>query len=223
MSTYARFTIALTFLSLSAITVRADDPKPGPFENEIAAFEKADRDHAPAKDGNLFVGSSSIRFWKTLTEDFPGIPVLNRGFGGSQIADSTRYADRIVLPYHAKRIFLYAGDNDLAAGREPAQLLADFKAFVEKVHGEQPGVPIYFIAVKPSPSRVKLLEKARESNRLIEAYTKEGKGLFYVDVFTPMLDKDGKPRPELFGPDMLHMNRKGYELWTTLIAPLLKE
>ncbi|HWE94201.1 MAG TPA: SGNH/GDSL hydrolase family protein [Tepidisphaeraceae bacterium] len=222
MTSRAGFVVALLSLWLCSSLVRADDPTPAPFENEIAAFEKADREHSPAKDVNLFVGSSSIRFWKTLTEDFPGVPVLNRGFGGSQIADSTRYAGRIVLPYHAKRIFYYEGDNDLAAGRQPAQLLADFKAFVEKVHGAQPGVPIYFIAVKPSPSRAKLLEKAREANRLIEAYTKEGKNLFYVDVFTPMLDKDGKPRPELFGPDMLHMNRKGYELWTMLIAPLLK-
>ncbi|MDB5171967.1 MAG: hypothetical protein JWN51_740 [Phycisphaerales bacterium] len=222
MNIRIRFTFALLCLWLSAAVIRADDPKPAPFENEIAAFEKADRDHAPPGEANLFVGSSSIRFWKTLAEDFPGVPVINRGFGGSQIADSTRYADRIVLPYHAKRIFLYAGDNDLAAGRTPGQVLADFKAFVEKVRGSQPQVAIYFLAIKPSPSRAKLLEKARESNRLVEAYAKEGKDLYYVDVFTPMLDADGKPRPELFGPDMLHMNRKGYELWTKLIAPLLK-
>jgi lysophospholipase L1-like esterase len=221
MNARIRFAIPLLCLWLSAPAVRADDPKPAPFENEIVAFEKADRDHAPPRDANLFVGSSSIRLWKTLAEDFPGVSVINRGFGGSQIADSTRYADRIVLPYHARRIFLYAGDNDLAAGHTPQQVLADFKAFVEKVRGAQPEVPIYFIAIKPSPSRAKLLEKARESNRLIEAYMKEGKNLHYIDVFTPMLDADGKPRPELFGPDMLHMNRTGYALWAKLISPLL--
>ena len=195
---------------------------PAPFEKEIEAFEKSDREHAPPQDANLFIGSSSIQKWKTLAEDFPGIPVINRGFGGSRIPDSTRYASRIVLPYHPKRIFFYAGDNDLAANHTPEQVAADFKAFVEVVRAGQLDVPIYFIAIKPSLARIKLLDKGKHANELIQEYIKEGKDLHYIDVVTPMLGPDGKPRPELFGPDGLHMNHTGYEVWIALIAPLLK-
>jgi hypothetical protein len=46
--------------------------------------------------------------------------------------------------------------------------------------------------------------------------------MVYIDVFTPMLTKDGKPRPELFVEDRLHMNRQGYELWKSIIGPFLR-
>ena len=223
-----RFLLIAGLLALSFVPrVRAADPippatQPAPFEKEILAFEKSDAQHAPPKDAVLFIGSSSIQKWKTLADDFPGVAVINRGFGGSRIADSTRYASRIVLPYHPRKIFFYAGDNDLAAGHAPAQVLADFKEFVKTVRAGQPGVPIYFIAVKPSPSRAKLMDKMVESNKLVEAFAKEEKGLTFVDVYTPMLGPDGQPRPELFLPDKLHMVRAGYEIWIGGILPLLK-
>jgi lysophospholipase L1-like esterase len=193
-----------------------------PYEKEILAFEVADRAHAPPPDANLFVGSSSIRMWKTLAADFPNNKVINRGFGGSQIADSVKYANRIVIPYRPARIFFYAGDNDLNAGKSPETVAADFTAFEKKVHAALPDVDIYFIAAKPSPSRAKIIDKDRALNRLVEQYTKEHSHLGYIDVFTPMLAADGQTRPELFGPDMLHMNATGYAMWTKIIAPLLK-
>ena len=171
----------------------------------------------------LFVGSSSIRKWTTVAADFPGIPVINRGFGGSTIPDSTRYASRIVVPYKPRMIVFYAGDNDLAAGHSPQRVADDFKAFAEAVHKELPDTPIQFISIKPSLARVKLLDKVKESNRLILEYIATDKQLGYVDAYTPMLGEDGKPRPELFVEDGLHMNRKGYELWTSLITPLVKQ
>lgn len=197
--------------------------RPAPFEREIEAFEKRDRENPPPKDANLFIGSSSIVKWKTLAEDFPGVPVINRGFGGSRIVDSVRFADRIVLPYHPKRIFLYAGDNDIAGKRSPQEVLGDFKAFVEKVRAGQADVPIYFISIKPSPARIKLLAKGQEANALIRAYTEEGRNLHYIDIATAMLDSEGKPRGELFGLDRLHMNREGYKIWAGIIGPLLKD
>ena len=210
-------------------TVRAADvpaTKPAaqaaPFEKEILAFEAADLKETPPANANLFVGSSSIRLWKTLATDFPGKKVMNRGFGGSQIADSVKYAERIVIPYHPARIFLYAGDNDLNAGKSVEIVFGDFVAFEKKVHAALPDVDIYFIAAKPSPSRVKIMEKDRALNQLVEQYTKDHSHLGYIDVFTPMLSADGQPRPELFGPDMLHMNPTGYAMWTKIIAPLLK-
>jgi len=196
--------------------------RPAPFENEIRAFELADQKQAPPQHAYLFIGSSSIRKWTTLAQDFPSAKVINRGFGGSQIADSTRYADRIVIPYHPDSIFFYAGDNDLAAGKSPPQVLADFDAFLQKVRPALPECDIYFISIKPSPSRAGIIEKGREANRLIEKYIQGKPHLAYVDVFTPMLGPDGKPPADLFVADMLHMNAKGYAIWVRVMAPLVK-
>ena len=152
-----------------------------------------------------------------MADDLPGATVINRGFGGSTIHDSTRYADRIILPYHPTRIFLYAGDNDIAAGKSPRQVRDDFRAFVEKVHGALPDVPVLYLSIKPSLARWKLVDQIKEANRLISEYAKETKGVEYIDVFTPMLTAEGTPRKELFRDDGLHMNRKGYELWTSIL------
>jgi hypothetical protein len=140
-----------------------------PFAAEIRKFEEADAASPPAPGGVLFVGSSSIRLWTTLADDFPGVPVINRGFGGSRIAHSTRYADRIVIPYKPRTIVFYAGDNDLAGGLSPEQVLADYKAFVATVRAALPETRILFISIKPSTARWKLVEQIREANRLVRA------------------------------------------------------
>ena len=185
----------------------------------IAAFEAADRAHAPARDSILFIGSSSIEHWKSLAADFPEVSVINRGFGGSAISDSTFFADRIVAPYHARAIVMYAGDNDLQEGSSPEQVCDDFAAFVRKARAVDPGVPIAFIAIKPSLARVALLPEIRQANTLVRAYAATQQGVTYLDVFTPMLGKNGGPQPDLFGEDGLHMNRKGYLLWISVIKP----
>ena len=199
--------------------VHADAPSKPPFEDEIEAFEAADRAHAPPQGAVLFVGSSSIRFWDTLAQDFPGTPVINRGFGGSQISDCLRYAERIAIPYHPRRIVFYAGDNDVAAGRKPEDVRDDFRRFVEKVRGALPGVPIVFVSIKPSLERWKLVVPIRESNELIRKYAASSEKIAYVDVFAPMLGADGRPRKELFRADGLHMTPAGYALWTRLLRP----
>jgi lysophospholipase L1-like esterase len=216
---------ALLLISPRLVSVAAEKPatKPPPFESEIRTFEAADAKSPPAPGGILFLGSSSIRIWKDLATDFPGLPVINRGYGGSQIAHSTLYADRIVIPYKPRTIVFYAGDNDLAAGRSPGQVLGDFKAFVTKVHESLPDTRIDFISIKPSLKRWHLVDKIREANRLVKAFTETSPAtLGFVDVFDAMLGSDGKPRPELLGPDGLHMTRKGYELWRDILTPLLR-
>ena len=185
----------------------------------ISAFEASDQAHAPAAGSILFIGSSSIEHWKSLAADFPEVNVINRGFGGSVISDSTFFADRIVAPYHARAIVMYAGDNDLQEGSSPEQVRNDFAAFVHKARAVDPGVPIAFIAIKPSVARAVLLPKIRQANALVRAYAATQKGVTYLDAFTPLLGKDGRPQPELFGADGLHMNRKGYLLWISVIKP----
>jgi lysophospholipase L1-like esterase len=191
-------------------------------ESEIRAFEAIDRTNPPPSRACLFAGSYSIRLWKSLGQDFAGVKVINRGFDGSQIEDVTFFADRIVWPYRPRMILLYAGDNDLAAGKTPERVFADFRMFVEKVRAKLPDVPIAFISIKPSPARRPLLDRARTANKLVEDYTRHGRGLTYIDVFTPMLGADGQPRSELFIEDKLHLNAQGYALWREIIRPHLK-
>lgn len=192
------------------------------WEQDMRRFAAEDAQSPPPAGAVLFIGSSSIRFWDTLAADFPGVATINRGFGGSEIRDSTWYADRIVVPYRPRLIVLYAGDNDLNSGRSPQQLRQDFRDFVRRARRDLPDVRIAYIASKPSPSRASLLEVQRQANALIKAETARQPHLDFIDVFAPMLDANGQPREELFIEDRLHMNRTGYALWQRLIAPYLR-
>ncbi len=189
------------------------------WEAEIKAFEKRDLTNPPPKGAILFVGSSSIRKWTTLAMDFPDKQIINRGFGGSQIADSTGFAERIIFPYRPKMIVLYAGDNDLAAGRSVEQVVAEYRAFVQKIHDRLPDTRIAFISIKACPARWRLKEKVRAVNQQIAAMT--GDKLVFIDVYPSMLDADGKPKVGLFLADGLHPSAKCYQLWASLIKPWL--
>ena len=191
------------------------------WNRDIAAFQATDRTHPPAAGTVLFIGSSSIRFWKTLASDFPEMKTINRGFGGSEIDDATFFADRILAPYHPRAIVMYAGDNDVADGDSPAHVRDDFAAFVRKARALDPGVPIAFIAIKPSVARRALLPQIREANALIRQYVASEQGVTYLDIFTPMLGPDGQPQAKWFIDDGLHMNRKGYALWVGIVRPWL--
>ncbi len=192
-----------------------------PFAGEIEAFEAADARKMPAKGGVLFIGSSSIRMWTDLARDFPHHRVINRGFGGSQIADSVRYATRIAIPYAPRTIVFYAGDNDLEAGRTPQQVLADFQRFAALVHAALPKTRILFVAIKPSIARWRLVDKIRTANGLVRDYARTDKRLGFVDIFPAMLGPDGLPRAELYREDGLHMTKAGYAIWRAKIAAAL--
>ena len=209
---------SLTFLAHE--TLLAAEPE-NRFEGEIRAFEQADATNPPPQHAIVFVGSSGIRLWKTLAEDFPNHRVINRGFGGSHIADSTYFADRILIPYHPKMIVLRAGLNDIHAGKSPEQVEADFKAFVAKVRGSLPDTRIVFLSINPSPARWANIERERRANELIRAYIAMQSNMEYVDISTPMLGADGLPRGELYIADRLHPSGEGYKLWTSIIAPHL--
>jgi lysophospholipase L1-like esterase len=196
-------------------------PDFGRWEKEIAAFEAKDMAAPPPKDAILFAGSSSIRLWN-LKKSFPDLGVINRGFGGSQIADSTHFAPRIILKVQPRVIVFYAGDNDVANGRTAEQVFNDFKDFADLIHKELPKTRIVFISIKPSPARLKMVDEQQKANGLIEAYCKKNDTLTYIDAATPMLGENGKPRQELFGKDGLHMNDKGYALWASLLKAYLK-
>jgi lysophospholipase L1-like esterase len=195
---------------------------PSQWEPDIAQFEAQDRASPPKPGSIVFVGSSSIRLWTTLDRDFPGVPVLNRGFGGSEAGDVALLAERIAVPYKPPVVVFYAGDNDLAAGKTPAQVLAAFQSFVAIMHRELPATRVVFVSIKPSIARWNIVDKMRQANRLVRDYTRADPRLVYVDVFTPMLDASGKPRPELYLEDGLHMTPAGYAIWRERIAPVIR-
>jgi lysophospholipase L1-like esterase len=222
-----RSAIALLAPALAACCLAAAPPaKPAPkadpdrWEKAIAAFETADKADAPKPGGVLFFGSSSIRLWK-LDKSFPELPCVNRGFGGSQMSDAARYAERVVVPHKPRVLVVYSGDNDLAAKRTPEQVLASATELVRTVKAKLPDTRIVFIGVKASLKRWVLIETIRETNRLLGKLAAETEGVEFVDVAPEMLGDDGKPRAELFVQDGLHLSEAGYKLWAERLRPHL--
>jgi lysophospholipase L1-like esterase len=191
------------------------------WEKEIAAFEAADRTNPPPKGAALFTGSSTIRLWKTLANDFPDHKVINRGFGGSEIVDATHFADRIIIPYEPKQVFLRAGGNDIHGGRLPNRVAEDFEAFVRKIHDRLPSTEIVYIAVNPAPARWGENDKYRELNRTIRQRAVGMPRVSFVDAYDISLTTDGRGRPELFVADKLHFNTHGYKLLAETVRPYL--
>src|SRR5215469_3824601 len=191
------------------------------WENEVAAFEASDRTNPPPKHGLLFTGSSTIRKWTTLAQDYPNQPVINRGVGGSEIVDITHFADRIVFPYEPKMIFFRCGGNDIAAGESVEQVFADFKEFVATVRTKLPETEIVFISWNPSIARWRNNDKEQTYNKLVRDYIKQTPHVKYCDASDISLGKDGKPRPDLFVKDGLHFNAKGYKLLIQRVRPFL--
>jgi lysophospholipase L1-like esterase len=217
----------LLILTLVSGTPAAQTPvtslNPDRFEPEIRKFEEADRAAPPRKGVVVFVGSSSIRRWNTMAQDFPNVPVLNRGFGGSEASDVARYADRVIVPPRPARIVFYAGDNDLARGKAPAQVAADVTQVWQIVSARLPDARMAIISVKPSLARWSLVDKTRDTNALLKQLAASDTRLSYIDVFTPMIGPDGQPIAAHFVEDGLHLTPAGYRVWTTALAPFLRE
>ena len=210
-----------TFVPSEPLVAEGIEPSSPRWEKAIQAFEASDKSNPVEANSTLFIGSSSIRMWKTLASDFPNLKVINRGFGGSQIIDSIFFASRIVIPYAPEKIFLYAGDNDIAAGKSAETVLKDFRLFATMVHQSLPDTEVYFLAIKPSLKRWSLAAEMKKANGLVAHYTNQVENLGYVDVWTPMLEAAGKPDPALFIQDGLHMNSAGYKVWAEAVRPFL--
>jgi len=213
----------LMVMSFVLSLVAAEKSPSEKWEKDIQVFEAADKVNPPPDGGVLFVGSSTIRMWKTLKEDFPEHKVINRGFGGSQIADAVFFADRIVIPYKPKMILFYAGGNDINAGKSPETVFEDFKAFVVKVREKLPDVRTAFMSSGPSIARWAQADKQRKLNQLIKEYIGTSSNMDFIDAFDVFLGADGKPRPELFVNDKLHNNAEGYKIRAELVRPYLEK
>ena len=212
-------TVAAVLLGLVASAQGQAGPER--WEQAIAAFEAADKAEPAPRDGIVFVGSSSIRLWD-VKKAFPDLPCVNRGFGGSHMADSAHFADRIVIPYKPRIVVVFAGGNDIAAGKSAEQVCEDFQSLVSKTHAALPNTKILFVSLFPTVARWKLDDKLHRANELIETFTKTDPRLGYIDTRTKMTAEGGGPRPELLRADNLHMNGQGYAIWNEIVGPLLR-
>jgi lysophospholipase L1-like esterase len=197
------------------------NPDPQRFKGEISNFETWDAKNSFPKHAILFVGSSSIRFWETH-DAFPELPVINRGFGGSEISDVLYYYDQVIGKYDPSVIVFYAGDNDIADHKPAAQVFADYTNLTTRILHDFPKVKFLYVPIKPSSSRWELWGKMQEVNRRVEAYNQQNEHLYYIDTATPLLEPDGKPNDSLFRDDHLHLKPAGYAIWKAKLRPELE-
>lgn len=211
-------------IAWSAALVRAQTvaANPARWEADIAAFEAQDRQSPPPNGGIVFTGSSSIRLWTTLADDFRGLPVINRGFGGSHLPDVIAFVDRIVTKHRPRLVVIYCGGNDINAGRSAAEVVADIRTLVRAVHARLPDTRIAYISVAPNPARWSQIDTVRAVNRSVADWMATDPRLTFIDVYRHMLGPDGLPQPDIFVDDRLHMNEKGYAIWREIVGPFLK-
>jgi lysophospholipase L1-like esterase len=204
-----------------AIVVRAQPAKDADrfakWEKEVAAIEKRQTDNPPKKNPEVYVGGSTIRLWD-LKKSYPRLNAVNSGFGGSEIRDVTHFADRLVFKHQPFGIIFYAGDNDINSGRTPEQVVSDFKAFADAAHAKLPETHIYFISIKPSPARWAQFEKQSKANELVKSLCEKCGWVSYIDLVPHLLGADGKPIPDLYAKDGLHLSPAGYEVLSKLVG-----
>lgn len=193
-----------------------------PFWDEIKAFRAADSIQQPHEGMILFIGSSSFRLWKTVNDDFHNTRILNRAFGGATLEDVIRYQDDVVLKYKPKKIFLYCGENDIASSEKvtPAIVFERFKTLYETMRTTFPDTPIVYVSIKPSILRWSMKDRMMATNVLISSYLKDKPNAAFVNIWDKML-YNGKPMKDIFIEDNLHMNQKGYAIWTKEMEALV--
>lgn len=210
------------FFNNSAFTQEVEDPDPLRFEEEIQNFQAWDSKNSFPENAILFVGSSSIRMWKTA-DAFPELSVINRGFGGSHFSDLLYYYDSLVQPYNPSIVVLYEGDNDVASGKSNDQVYEDYLEFTDRLTTDFPDARLVFVPIKPSSSRWEMWPQMKEANQRIKNHIDQNENFYYADLASPLLGTDGTPDDSLFLDDLLHLNEKGYEKWNTAIRPVLEK
>ena len=218
MSSYIKNTSLLLFLLIFAVSTSLFAQDQTRFQSEIDALVKKDFSIDPSKQTIVFTGSSSIRMWTTVQDVFPSVNAINTGFGGSQFSDLIHYSDELIFSYKPDKIFIYEGDNDVAAGKSKYEIFADATRLLSFIREKFPEAPVYFISPKPSISRWELQNEYEEFNTMLKNFCEFDDSIHYVDVWNPMLNETGEPMNDIFISDNLHMNTKGYEIWKEVIG-----
>ena len=216
--TFIPFSLLIIFCSAE---IKAQDRTPEIWEGTIQNFENQDKANPPKKGSVLFTGSSSIAMWQDVQNYFPEHIIINRGFGGSEFSDLLHYADRVIYNYEPSKIFIYEGDNDLAAGETVESILKEAKKLREEIKSRLPGTTVIFISPKPSLSRWELKEKYEDLNKGLREYSQTTPQTQFADVWTAMLNDNGEVLEHVFLEDGLHMNSEGYQIWQSVLRPYL--
>ena len=192
------------------------------FDEDIEQFVAQDKIAMPPNDGFLFIGSSSIRLWRSLEKDMSPLKVINRGFGGAHTKHINRHKDKIVFPYEPKAIIFFCGSNDINGWNSPEDVFAEFENFYNSVKEKLPKTIVFAISIQPSPNRFDQRPRQLKWNNAVSSFAEVEENLVFVDVSPPMLSEKNEPRPELYIEDMLHLNEKGYEIWTKIVRENLQ-
>lgn len=218
--------ICLLMLYVSPLTLSAQetvsDPDPNRFKAEINAFKEWDSKNSFPENAILFVGSSSIRFWKTH-KAFPEYSIINRGFGGSHITDVEYFYEQVIGKYRPDAIIFYAGDNDISAGKSSDRVIEDYQKLLNRVLQDIPDIEWIYIPIKPSSSRWDHWQRMQEVNNWVKNHHRENSRLHYVDLANPLLNDAGKPDDTLFLDDLLHLNEEGYAVWNQIMEKKLNK
>lgn len=214
--------VSMLFLFVVLVT-NAQSKEPFPFWNEVQKFKTADSAAFPASNQILLIGSSSFTLWKDVQTYFPDRKILNRAFGGSTLADVIRYRYDVIFPYQPKQIVIYCGENDFASSDTVTVelVMQRFTTLFNFIRAKYKNVPVAYVSMKPSPSRVHLLDKYKEANQKIKSFLATKPNTKFVDVYNAMLNEQGEPMPDIFLKDNLHMNAKGYAIWKTKLEKVL--
>lgn len=213
--------ILLLFLFLPTLLV-AQSPDPTRFAEEIIEIQKRNTPLDDTKPVVVFTGSSSVRMWKDVQNYFPEVNALNNGFGGSHFTDLIHYQKELMYDFNPDKLFIYEGDNDTGAGIPSSEILAATAYLYAEIRQNLPDTEIYFITPKPSIARWELQAEYEEFNAMLEDFCSFDDNVYFVDVWTPMLDENGVVRDDLFIEDNLHMNKTGYDIWGSVIGEFLK-
>jgi len=195
---------------------------PSRFKTEIDTINKKYVSREGSRDLILFTGSSSVRRWENVQEYFPGKNIINTGFGGSQMSDLIRLADQVIFRYKPIQVFIYEGDNDLAAGEKPGDIIREADSLIMMIHKRLPQTEIVIISAKPSPVRWKLKEEYLNLNSMFSKLDSEYEYVKYIDLWTPLIGSSGRPVSEYYIKDSLHINSLGYDKWAAIVGKVLK-
>lgn len=208
---------AIFLWSLSLPSLAQDSP----FESEVRRLGAGIDSLGWASGATVWTGSSTIRLWSSLAQDFPGKPFINTGFGGSKASDLEKYLFPLVIRFEPKEVFIYEGDNDLWTGIAPQEIINSLDRIVSRIQLAVPQAKIYLIGAKPSPSRWSKKELYQVFNQQLEKYCQSKEGVTFIATWAPLTDSEGNARPELYIKDQLHLNADGYVVWAKIFKPYL--
>ncbi len=192
------------------------------WHNEIKRLKKRINLLPSQENLTAIYGSSSVRLWVSMQKDLAPFNVVNLGFGGSTFSWCIHYFDEIFKEAFPSKIVLYGGENDLNDGQTPQEVLASCKKLVQMIYAKYPDVELALISLKPSVEREYMIPQIIETNLLLSKYFITELQAQYINVFGQMITADNRPIPELYISDGLHLNKKGYKIWSSTVKKALQ-